>query len=337
MQMITSDKFGAPTMPVEVELPLCAKNIVAAAAKKFKAVSKQNKAYHGTTGVEITGAVEAEELEGTCIVLGPKTGWKGAVKLSEQAVEKAAELALAKEAAEAVAAAQGEEPDDQHEREVSHEELVEAAKQGAERTKGVVLCWRDTQQNGYLTNWARSPLVIDEIEYSCAEQWIMAEKARRVGNDTILAKIMYAKLPKQHKALGRSLDRQVVARVWRQPQKWEAQLLGARAKFEQNRHLALRLLRTGQKPIAEASPSDNIFGIGLAPSDPLAQDPANWKGANLLGRALMQVRDELREGLLNPGAQRQVAADEAYGGLPEMDLPDSGSEPPSGEEQDEED
>jgi hypothetical protein len=45
---------------------------------------------------------------------------------------------------------------------------------------------------------------------------------------------------------------------------------------------------------AEASPSDTVFGIGLAPSDPLAQDPAQWRGENLLGRALAQVRDELR-------------------------------------------
>merc|ERR1719436_919600 len=109
---------------------------------------------------------------------------------------------------------------------------------------------------------------------------------------------MKAVSPRRQKGLGRSIDEKLVRRHWRQPEKWAAQLRGARAKFRQHEHLALRLLRTGQKPIAEASPSDNIFGIGLAPSDPLAKDPANWRGTNILGKALMQVRTELRDRLL---------------------------------------
>ena len=55
------------------------------------------------------------------------------------------------------------------------------------------------------------------------------------------------------------------------------------------------MLETHPRPIAEASPLDLIYGIGLAPDDPLAQDANNWKGENLLGRVLEQVREELRE------------------------------------------
>uniref|UniRef100_A0A7S4Q7T7 NADAR domain-containing protein n=1 Tax=Alexandrium monilatum TaxID=311494 RepID=A0A7S4Q7T7_9DINO len=157
----------------------------------------------------------------------------------------------------------------------------------------------DTQSNGYLSNWATSPFELDGVRYASAEQWIMASKARACGDEATLGAIMQSRSPRKQKALGRSLDPKKVSRFWTLQAKWEAQLRGARGKFQQNEALALRLLKTGQKPIAEASPSDRIFGIGLAPNDPLAQDTANWKrGHNLLGKALAQVRDELRASVL---------------------------------------
>lgn len=51
------------------------------------------------------------------------------------------------------------------------------------------------------------------------------------------------------------------------------------------------LLQTGSRVIVEASPVDNIWGIGLAQDNADANNPNLWKGLNLLGFALMQVRD----------------------------------------------
>merc|ERR1719336_1297130 len=133
----------------------------------------------------------------------------------------------------------------------------------------------------------------------------MCSKAKACGDVEVFAKVLSSSSPKRQKALGRSLDPRAVARCWKLTEKWACQLQGARAKFGQNPEMALRLLRTGHKPIAEASPSDRIFGIGLAPSDPLAQDPCHWRGANLLGRALMQVRAELRDELLGLGKKKE--------------------------------
>ena len=65
-------------------------------------------------------------------------------------------------------------------------------------------------------------------------------------------------------------------------------------KFSQNRDLREFLLSTGDSVLVEASPYDNIWGICLAASSPEAQDPMQWRGQNLLGFALMEVRDELR-------------------------------------------
>ena len=64
-------------------------------------------------------------------------------------------------------------------------------------------------------------------------------------------------------------------------------------KFRQNPPLGEFLLSTGNAVIVEASPVDRIWGIGLAADDERATNPLQWRGENLLGFALMEVRDRL--------------------------------------------
>ncbi|HEX5958512.1 MAG TPA: NADAR family protein, partial [Hyphomicrobiaceae bacterium] len=70
---------------------------------------------------------------------------------------------------------------------------------------------------------------------------------------------------------------------------------GSVAKFAQNPDLGGYLLSTGNAVLVEASPVDRIWGIGLAADDPRARQPAEWRGANLLGFALMHTRAVLRQ------------------------------------------
>ncbi|MFM7927100.1 MAG: NADAR family protein, partial [Pirellula sp.] len=63
------------------------------------------------------------------------------------------------------------------------------------------------------------------------------------------------------------------------------------AKFSQNEGLKSFLLATGTKVLVEASPYDRIWGIGLGAEDPKAKHPTTWQGENLLGFALMDVRE----------------------------------------------
>ena len=58
--------------------------------------------------------------------------------------------------------------------------------------------------------------------------------------------------------------------------------------------MQLALIRTGDRRLAEASPHDNLWGIGLSARDPRASCPDSWCGQNLLGQALEHVRQILR-------------------------------------------
>ena len=64
-------------------------------------------------------------------------------------------------------------------------------------------------------------------------------------------------------------------------------------KFNQNPQLKQALLETRGTEMVEASPYDRIWGIGLAASDPRAQEKNTWLGQNLLGKVLDIVRDRL--------------------------------------------
>jgi ribA/ribD-fused uncharacterized protein len=68
------------------------------------------------------------------------------------------------------------------------------------------------------------------------------------------------------------------------------------AKFGQDKDLKAFLLGTGDRVLVEASPTDRIWGIGMTGRDERAGDPAQWRGLNLLGFALMQARAELAGG-----------------------------------------
>ena len=152
-------------------------------------------------------------------------------------------------------------------------------------SKGKVL------NKGCLSQWFASDFVIDGVKYNCAEQYMMAEKARVFGDDATLAKILMAKAPVAIKRLGRQVAGFDGAR-WNEV-KFDIVVRGNRAKFSQNAQLRDFLLGTGDATLVEASPKDAIWGVGLDEKDRRILDPDLWQGENLLGKALMKVRAEL--------------------------------------------
>ncbi|WP_419869331.1 NADAR family protein [Chryseobacterium sp. CT-SW4] len=130
------------------------------------------------------------------------------------------------------------------------------------------------------------------ITYKTAEHFMMAEKARLFNDQENLDKILASGNPKQAKSLGRKV-KNFDPVVWDQ-QKYDLVKRGNLLKFSQNEKLKEFLLATGNKIIVEASPYDKIWRIGMLESDNRAENPLQWNGQNLLGFALMEVRDELK-------------------------------------------
>lgn len=82
--------------------------------------------------------------------------------------------------------------------------------------------------------------------------------------------------------------------IWDQ-NKSEIVYRGNLAKFGTNSGLREKLLSTGNKILAEASPMDKVWGIGLGKEHENASFPERWPGKNLLGQALMRARETLAQ------------------------------------------
>ncbi len=142
------------------------------------------------------------------------------------------------------------------------------------------------------SQWWLSSFTVERIKYATAEHWMMAKKAVLFEDDEILEKILLAKSPAEAKKLGRKV-KNYQEDIWLS-NRYEIVKEGNFHKFNQNPALKDFLLNTGNRVIVEASPVDSIWGIGMAIDNPVIETPEKWKGLNLLGFALMEVRDELK-------------------------------------------
>ena len=121
---------------------------------------------------------------------------------------------------------------------------------------------------------------------------MMSRKAALFGDYDILKQILNTDDPAVCKKLGRQV-RHFDADKWtdcREEVVYRANL----EKFRQNSDLWGVLMGTGKATLAEASPTDRIWGIGMSALDPKAKFTRCWNGQNLLGKTLMRVRAALR-------------------------------------------
>lgn len=121
---------------------------------------------------------------------------------------------------------------------------------------------------------------------------MMAKKAQLFGDEEIRRQILQCGNPRQIKALGRKV-KNFDEKVWEEA-KYPIVLNGNYFKFTQNPGLRDFLLSTGESVIVEASPFDAVWGVKMGQEDDNILNPMEWKGENLLGFALMEVRDEIR-------------------------------------------
>ncbi|ECC0871907.1 NADAR family protein [Listeria monocytogenes] len=141
------------------------------------------------------------------------------------------------------------------------------------------------------SQWWICSFKVGGVEYNCAEQFMMAEKAKLFNDMEMREKILAAKHPKQAKDFGR-LIRGFQEDIWLK-NRFNIVMRANQAKFSQNEELKKFLMQTRNRILVEASPVDKIWGIGMAADNKNVENPLYWKGLNLLGFALMAVRDEL--------------------------------------------
>lgn len=145
------------------------------------------------------------------------------------------------------------------------------------------------------SNFHKASFQDEHREYTCTEQYMMYHKALLFGDYGTAKKIL--KLPYGNPHDYKKLGRQVKGfdpHVW-DNRKVDIVLQGCLLKFSQNAYLKEALLATKGTVLVEASPYDNIWGIKIGPDDPRRLDPKKWRGQNLLGFILTEVRRRLSQ------------------------------------------
>lgn len=171
------------------------------------------------------------------------------------------------------------------------------------------------------SQWNSASFVYEDILFKTAEHYMMFQKAvffeysdksisdiksiiaeersllanKYYETDNILVKILNASTPKKAKDLGKEVK-------FFNKQRWEAIVAkvlfkGNQLKFSQNKSLYDTFMSFKLQRFVEASPYDKIYGIGLKSSHPDASNPSRWRGQNILGDVLTQLRDYF---IINP-------------------------------------
>ena len=178
------------------------------------------------------------------------------------------------------------------------EKLIKQIEQG-KRAEYLYFYQETEVPYGAFSQWHPSVFTDGGKKFTTAEQYMMAQKAIVFNDKQTLKSIMRTESPMEIKKLGRAVANYDEA-VW-DKLRYPIVKTGSMLKFNQNQRLKNLLLNTGDKILAEASPNDNVWGIGMIEADENASNPRLWKGSNLLGFALMEVRDELKK---NGGAEK---------------------------------
>ena len=150
-----------------------------------------------------------------------------------------------------------------------------------------VYFWRN---NTPFSNFYRKKFMYKGHSLLFSEQAFMIEKAFQFDPSKVDL-IAAVKYPQDAKGIGRQI-RNYNDRIW-SAKRYHVMVQVLEAKFE-DPELKEILLATEDRVIVEASPYDRIWGVGLSEEDNDLYT-GNWKGQNLLGKALMEVREKLRK------------------------------------------
>lgn len=153
--------------------------------------------------------------------------------------------------------------------------------------------FHEYEDYGCFSNWYPAEFEYAGLHYANSEQYMMYQKVMMFGKTELAEQIMSTPDPARAKKIAGQKFPEFDSGIWEKTC-YTIVKRGVRAKFAQNPDILERLLGTGNELLAECSPYDKKWGIGIDISDPARLDCSRWKGKNLLGRVLMEVREELR-------------------------------------------
>lgn len=132
------------------------------------------------------------------------------------------------------------------------------------------------------------------MKFHNTEQYFMYMKAIKFGDKEIAEEILKkGENPKIAKNLGRKVKNYDDG-VWNNV-RYSVMRDACFMKFSQNEYLKKKLLnpKWSDKGFVEGSPYDRIWGIGVHYKD-ASDDESTWRGENLLGKVLNEVRELLK-------------------------------------------
>lgn len=152
--------------------------------------------------------------------------------------------------------------------------------------------WKPGGIYGQFSQWYPAKIIDGKgIEYANCEQYMMYHKAMLFGDSVTANKILRETKPSTVKSLGRQV-KNFNEKKWIENRESIA-YDGNYLKFKQHDKLKKLILSCKGKKFVEASPYDNVWGIGYDTNNA----PANYRnwGLNLLGKTLDKVLETLLE------------------------------------------
>lgn len=181
------------------------------------------------------------------------------------------------------------------------------------------------------SNHYRSTFRVDYTDFDSMEQFLALSRARFANDQHLIDKALSSSDPADAKRILNLLRDAPGQPEWEE-ERHDILMSGLLAKFRQNQDLKKYLLSSEDRQLGEAS-KNMTWGIGMSLTDKNRLNTRYWKGDNLLGRSLMEVRQILAAEKL--AEQGLTEADPSPAGqqssLPSMELPDPSTEDPATE------
>ena len=135
--------------------------------------------------------------------------------------------------------------------------------------------------------------LFQDSQYYTVEQCLQHQKAMFFNDCSSAKKIMNESDPLKCRYIGKNIIN-FDGEKWKpRCNKLMSELLFA--KFSGDSNLQSGLLKTGEKTICQASINDLFWGAGVALRDTNVTDSSKWSGKNMLGKLLMEVRDQIKK------------------------------------------